>query len=319
MTAIIIVNYKTPWHLNLCLNSVFKYTKDFHIFLVNNSQDKESEKVINKFTQKYPDRITLIRNEKNLGFVGGVNSAYIEAVKYDKVCLLNSDTIVTTNWLKILNSELEENKFEMISPDTNAYYSKSRFWKIVSTLPFGLNKLYKYNSIINPPKSFTQDIHFKEIKTYKYEDFYKFAGGFCVLFYTKHFKTLGYFLDPNIIHGYWDDFDLSMFLKQYGEVGWTNKTYVFHFVNESFRQIKDSKKDLKKLLHFYNGLYVMKKWEKEVKKSLEEMEVNSIYARTDSYVVNMALEYLALKDTKKDLAKFIETIPAKELGKEFLN
>ncbi len=318
MVAIIIVSYNTPWHLKLCLESLFSHTMDFHLFLVSNSQDDKSLNVISNFKAKYPNEITVIKNDKNLGFVGGVNSAYSEAIKFDKVCLLNSDTIVTSNWLSTLNSELEANNLIMISPDTNAYYEKSRFWKVVSTLPFGMSKLYKYNLKFNPPKSYTKDENFKEIKTYEYENFYKFAGGFCSLFYTEHFKDLGYFLDPNIIHGYWDDFDISMYLKQFGKVGWTNKAYVFHFVNASFKKINDSKKDLKKLLHFYNGLYVMKKWEKKIQPELEKMKLNDIYARTDSYVVNMALNYFALKDFKKDLGKFIDSIPAKELGEEFL-
>ncbi|MEO6729261.1 MAG: glycosyltransferase [Candidatus Dojkabacteria bacterium] len=311
-TAIIIVNYKTPWHLNKCLESVFKYTKDFHIFLILNSKDPESLKVSLKFKHKYPDQITVIQNETNLGFVGGVNSAYSDAIKYERVCLLNSDTIVTKTWLVELNKELDNSDIVQVSPDSNAYYNDKSIWRFMKLLPSFISK-YSYLQLSSEslPDS-KYDDHFKEKKFYEYDKFYKFCAGFCNVFKTEYFKDLGYFCDPNIVHGYWDDFDLSMYLKQFGKIGWTNKSFVFHYVNVSYNKISEEKKGMKERLHLLNGLYVMNKWIGNIKDHLDE-------ARADSYVSQMALKYLKMLETKEVTQEYIQSIPAKEIGEVFLN
>ena len=48
-------------------------------------------------------RITLLRNEKNLGFVGSVNRALALHSSHD-IVLLNSDTLVFGDWLQRLSA-----------------------------------------------------------------------------------------------------------------------------------------------------------------------------------------------------------------------
>src|SRR5689334_13331005 len=228
-TGIIIVNYKTPWHLNKCLESVFANTSDFHILLVLNPQESESLEVASKFQKKYSSEVTIINNSKNLGYVGGINSAYKDAIKFERVCFLNSDTIVTKDWLLELNKVLDENEdVVQVAPDSNSYYNDKSLWRFAKLLPPSLSKLsylqMKTNSL---PRSSNYDSRFKDLKFYEYKDFYTFCAGFCNVFKSKYFQNLGYFCDPNIIHGYWDDFDLSMHLRQFGKIGWTNRSYVF--------------------------------------------------------------------------------------------
>jgi GT2 family glycosyltransferase len=309
-TAIIIVNYKTPWHLKKCLESVFENTKDFKVFVVHNAPDAESLSVGQFFRNKFSDKVQIYESVKNLGFVAGVNLAYPEAIEFDRVCLLNSDTIVTKGWLSELNKVLDEDQsIVQVSPDSNSYYNDDSIWRIIRLVPILKNFHYLQHNF-NPPTSFTKDENFKEAKFYEYKEFYRFCGGFCNVFRSEHFKDLGYFLDPNIVHGYWDDFDLSMYLKQFGKVGFTNKSYVYHFVNVSFNKINESKKNMKKMLHLLNGLYVMNKWESKVLEYLSAMSKQELFARTDSYVLEMALRYLGLKDVYKDLEEYI--------GNEFL-
>ncbi len=310
-TAIIIVNYKTPWHLNKCLESVFKYTSNFHIFLVLNSRDLESLKASLKYKYKYPGQISLTQNENNLGFVGGVNSVYPEAVKFDRACLLNSDTIVTEHWLEELNKVLDIEDVVQVSPDSNAYYADKSIWRFAKLLPSFISK-YSYLQIKSKslPTS-DYDERFKEKKFYEYNKFDKFCAGFCNVFKTKYFKDLGYFCDPNIIHGYWDDFDLSMYLRQFGRIGWTNRSFVFHFVNVSYNKISEEKKGMKERLHLLNGLYVMNKWISKIKDELPEIQ-------EDSYVSQMLYKYLRMIEKKEVTQEYIESIPAKEIGRVFL-
>lgn len=312
-TAIIIVNYKTPWHLRLCLESVFKYTEDFHLIVVQNSPDRRSQQIVKGYEDRYPNTVTEIVNQKNLGFVGGINSSYSIAIQYPRICLLNSDTIVTKNWLNELNTEMDLNpNLVQISPDSNVFYNTPRLWRLINKLPFGLKKLSKYQAQINPPKA-------KEKSGYKpIENFWQFPGGFCNLFKSEYFKDLGYFCDPNIIHGYWDDFDLSYYLRQFGEVGSTNKSYVFHFLNVSFNKIAEDKKGMKNRLMLLNSLYVMDKWKDRLKNDLLKLDYEQLLNATDSYVVQAVLQYFGIANVNPNIPSYIQSIPAKEIGEKFL-
>lgn len=312
-TAIIIVNYRTPWHLKLCLESVFKYTEDFHLIVVQNAPDRRSRKVVKVYEERYPNTVTEIVNEKNLGFVEGVNSAYSTAINFERVCLLNSDTIVTKHWLNELNREMDENPdLVQISPDSNVFYPVPRFWKIISKLPLGLNKLSKHQATLHPTKSKDQN-GYRPIS-----NFWQFPGGFCNLFKSEYFKGLGYFCDPNIIHGYWDDFDLSYYLRQFGKVGSTNKSYVFHFLNISFNKISEDKKGMKNRLMLLNSLYVMNKWKERLREDLLNLSKDELLNSTESYVVQAVLQYFGIVNVDSEFEKYIQTIPAKEIGEKFL-
>lgn len=312
-TAIIIVNYRTPWHLKLCLESVFQYTENFHLILVQNKPDRKSQKLVEEYKSRYPNTVEVINHDKNLGFVAGVNSAYESAIKYERVCLLNSDTIVTKGWLAELNRELDNNPNAIqISPDSNAFYATPKLWRLVAKLPFGLKKLSKLQAALNPP-------HSKEKHGYrKVDEFWYFPGGFCNVFRTEPLKNLGYFCDPNIVHGYWDDFDLSFYLRQFGEVGSTNKAYVFHFVNVSFNKISEDKKGMKDRLMQLNGLYVMDKWRDRIISDLNKIDKDRLLEQSNHYVLQMVYQYFALTSVNPELTEYIRSLPAKEIGEKFL-
>jgi O-antigen biosynthesis protein len=312
-TAIIIVNYRTPWHLKLCLNSIFKFTEDFHLIVVQNSPDRKSRKLVKQYEERYPNTVTEIVNDKNLGFVGGVNSAYSVAIQYPRICLLNSDTIVTRHWLHELNSAMDDNpNLVQISPDSNSFYSQSKFWKYISKLPFGLKKLSKFEAYLNPPSA--KDKH----GYLPISNFWQFPGGFCNLFKSEYFKDLGYFCDPKIIHGYWDDFDLSYYIRQFGDVGSTNKSYVFHFLNVSFNKISEDKKGMKDKLMLLNSLYVMNKWRERLANDLNKLSIEELLNANDSYVVKAVIQYFGLSAVKPSINEYIESIPATEIGERFL-
>ncbi len=313
-TAIIIVNYQTAKYLKKCLRSVFKNTQDFKVILVQNSPDEDSIKVQVEFQRKYPDLIHVITHGRNLGFVGGINSAFEEAIKYEKICLLNSDVEVTRNWLAELNKLLDDPEIVQISPDTNTLhiYREPLLNRILRRTPLGAYKI-----LFKPLKSLADTKGFKE-----YSQFYEFPGGYCNVFKSEFFKEpysrKDYFVDPNIIHGYWDEFDLTNYLRLFGKVGWTDNSYVYHYYNVSFNKIKEDAQGMKEKLQLLNGLYVMQKWKDYMFKSLSEMPIQVLIDRNDSYVVKMALSYLGILQTNPNAEEYINSIPAKEIGEKFL-
>lgn len=106
--SIIIVNYNT---LNLTkdtIDSVLEKTKgiSYEIILVDNASKDGSIKF---FEKNYKDKIIFIKNKENLGF-GRANNKGIEIAKGKYIFLLNSDTLLINNAIKILFDFMEENK-----------------------------------------------------------------------------------------------------------------------------------------------------------------------------------------------------------------
>ena len=106
--SIIIVNYNTLKLTKNTINSVIEKTKDlnYEIILVDNASTDGS---VEFFEKEYKDKIIFIKNDKNIGF-GRANNKGIEIAKGKYVFLLNSDTLLINNAIKILFDFMEKNK-----------------------------------------------------------------------------------------------------------------------------------------------------------------------------------------------------------------
>lgn len=104
--SIILVSYNTSQLTKNCLDSIFEKTSgvNFDIWVVDNkSSDNSCEMIKNKFPQ-----VNLMENDKNLGF-GSANNVAIKQAKGKYVFLLNTDTILINNAVKILFDYMENN------------------------------------------------------------------------------------------------------------------------------------------------------------------------------------------------------------------
>jgi len=116
--SVIIVNYNGLSHIDTCLNSVLhqSYT-DYEVIFVDNASGDES---LEYAKSKYPD-IKFVVNDKNLGYVGGINSA-IQYAEGSYLAPLNLDTEVDINWLSVMVEFMQNN------PDAGAVTPKILFF-----------------------------------------------------------------------------------------------------------------------------------------------------------------------------------------------
>jgi hypothetical protein len=174
------------------------------------------------------------------------------------------------------------------------------------------DRFYSWRLSMSPPRARHSTQGFTP-----YPHFFQFAGGYCNLSRASYFKDLGYILDPNIAHGYWDDSDMSFYLRQFGKIGYTNKSYVFHFLNTSLRSIGARKKTKAQLVQL-NAMYVIHKWRVYIRAELEKLSISTRleWTRTTDEMP-VYLQYFALAQDQ-EFTKYIETIPAKQLVRDFL-
>lgn len=154
--SIILVSYNTEKLTKVCLDSIYKYTKDisFEVVVVDNDSHDDSLKMLSKFSKKYSN-FKLIKEKKNHGFSKGNNIGF-ENSKGKYILLLNSDTEFKSSFLdKIINYIDQNPKVGVLScalanPDGSLQVSGGYFptlnrvalWMTIQRLPY-LDKVFK--------------------------------------------------------------------------------------------------------------------------------------------------------------------------------
>jgi len=105
-TAVVIPNWNGADMILDCLASLTEQTQNHTVVLVDNASVDNSVEVVE---QKYPG-VVILRNDRNLGFAGGVNMGIRYALKntFDAVALLNNDAVADKMWLEQLVKVLED-------------------------------------------------------------------------------------------------------------------------------------------------------------------------------------------------------------------
>lgn len=90
-----------------CIDSLYKNTKNFNLFIWDNASDKQTKEYLEKIQKK--KNVKLYKSEQNIGFVIP-NNLMAKDSKSPYLILLNSDTEVRPYWDKVLVGFLEKNK-----------------------------------------------------------------------------------------------------------------------------------------------------------------------------------------------------------------
>lgn len=121
--SVILVNYNSMPHLDVCISSVLKQTyPNFEIIFVdNNSSDGSLEYARRKFPQ-----LVFVANNMNLGYAGGINSGLARATG-DYIAPLNIDTEVSPDWLAIMVNFLNQNpRTGLVTPKILLFNDRSK-------------------------------------------------------------------------------------------------------------------------------------------------------------------------------------------------
>lgn len=239
IVSVIIVNYNTYDLLINCINSIYDQTKDvsFEIIIVDNASSDGSE---NKVKENFPE-IIFIQSGENIGF-GRANNLGIQRAVGKYVLLLNSDTILLNNSIKVFLEFYEKNNniFEKIGAvggellkidrcsrnHSSQYFPKivDEFKTLINALFFKLTKKIAYK--------FNDEAILTETETYKEVDYVTGAD----LFISKSLLLEFGCFDNNFFM-YFEETDLQ---KRLVNAGYRNYlisgTKIIHYEGASFNK-----------------------------------------------------------------------------------
>ena len=122
--AVVILNWNGKEHLNNFLPLVIKYSSNSYteIYVADNYSSDDS---INLLRKKYP-QVKLIQFDRNYGFALGYSKA-LEQIESEYFVLLNSDVMVTSDWLSIVELMEKDASIAACMPKIRSYTNKQYF------------------------------------------------------------------------------------------------------------------------------------------------------------------------------------------------
>ena len=232
---IIIPIYNAYEFTKRCIEAVYQNTDiKYNLFLVNDaSSDIRIKDILDdlkiKSKPKQMEKLIIINNDKNLGFINSVNKAML--LSENNVVLLNTDAEVPKNWLsRLVHPLLLDNKIASVTPYSNSatICSFPEFCKD-NDLPSGM-QLNEIDAIFN----LYGGVEPVDIPT---------GVGFCMLMNRECIDKYGLF-DDIYGKGYGEENDWCMrvFEQGYRNVMITN-LFVYHKHGVSFLEHKDKIKE----------------------------------------------------------------------------
>ncbi len=204
-----ILHYRNVKDTLDCLKSLQKIDKGGHkikTIVIDNSQDN----LLN--LDEFDDLdLKLIKNEKNLGFTGGHNSAYrvVKDEDYDVFLLLNNDCIVDSDFLPNLLKPLEVERVAGTVP--KIYFSKGNEYHKNKYKSGDLGRVIWFaGGKMNWDMVTSEHLGLDEVDSGQYdkEREIDFATGACFAIKKEVLDKIGLFDDNYFL--YFEDADLSM-------------------------------------------------------------------------------------------------------------
>ncbi|HPF71594.1 MAG TPA: glycosyltransferase, partial [Candidatus Krumholzibacteria bacterium] len=124
--TVVVLTWNALEFTKLCAESLLRHTDPRHeLMFVDNGSREDTLAYLDGLAAAHPDRVTVIRNGRNLGFAAG-NNVGIAHAQGEHVCLLNSDTVVTPGWLDRLLARLDDPRVGLVGPVTNSITGAQR-------------------------------------------------------------------------------------------------------------------------------------------------------------------------------------------------
>ncbi|MFW2831524.1 glycosyltransferase family 2 protein [Sphingomonas sp. ID0503] len=225
---IVICVYNAHDEVAACLDSVLRNTNVPHtLTIIDDGSELVTRSMLRRFAEGKP-WVRLRPNEENLGYTRSANRG-LASSDAAWVVLLNSDTIVTPQWLeRMMECALSDPQIAFVGPVSNAATWQSvpdvkddaGGWK-VNTLPDGFG-----------PAEMARVVSKHSVRQ---RPVVPLLNGFCTLMKTSVLEELGYLDERSFPMGYGEESDLCVRAQKAGHhLVIADDVYVYHSKSASF-------------------------------------------------------------------------------------
>ncbi len=232
--SVIVVSYNTKELTTKAIQSVFDKTEgvEYEIIVVDNDSKDAS---VDELTKTFQDKITIIQSTENLGF-GRANNLGMKQAKGKYIFLLNSDTELINNAIKIFYDYMEQNEqvgvcggnlYNKNNEPATSYckYRKSIisyiYWRIIQIIS-------KFFAIFNKKKFYCNFNYSNKVKKVGY------ISGADMFIRKEALEKSGLFDETIFMYG--EDIDLNFRIKDCGYfIKSVPQAKILHIENASFK------------------------------------------------------------------------------------
>lgn len=218
--TVVVLTWNALAYTQRCAASLLHHTAPRHeLMFVDNGSHDGTPAYLDRLAADHPDRVTVVKNGRNLGFAAG-NNVGIARAAGEHVCLLNSDTAVTAGWLERLLARLADPFTGLVGPVTNSITGSQKLPAVA----------YDQESLDGLEAFAARRARAEENRT----DLALWLVGFCILMRRDLLDCLGG-LDEGFGQGNFEDTDygLRAFLAGWRAVV-ARDSFVHHFGSRSF-------------------------------------------------------------------------------------
>lgn len=248
--SVIVPVYNVEKYLKKCLDSVVNQTlKDIEIVIVNDGSPDNSELIIDEYTNKYKNILSLKKQN------GGLSSARNYGLKHahgQYVVFLDSDDYIDLNMLKDMYVEVTKRKLDILVCDHyKVYETNDNKTLIKSNLKYSNDDIKNY--IISSPAA-----SLKMFKRNLFDDDFLFTEGI-----------------------YYEDLSLMpTFIVKTKKIGFIDKPYYYYLQrNSSIMHQKEFNKkqlDIFRVLNNIKNIYIKNNIYEDYKKEIEYLYITHL-------------------------------------------
>mgnify|MGYP000991462360 CR=1 FL=1 len=222
LVSIIIPCFNAVKYTRQCLNSVLKHsTCDYEIILINNGSSDKTREFLKEFKKKnkhhcFLKKISVFNMPYNIGVAKALNLG-IRKSSGQYVCYINSDVIVTKNWLVSLTKACEKNRKNAVVGTLFNSFEDNKFINAVEKNKQEIDRVAKTIYLLNKNKV-------KKAKT---------IHGLCMLIKKSIFSKVGFF-NEKFYPCFGEDIEFCQRVKKCGyNLVDALDVFIFHYWNKS--------------------------------------------------------------------------------------